>query len=127
MDELKTCRLCGSGFRKMSRTVKIFLVLFIYIAQGKEVPNILIHPFFLLPATKLGQGNVFTGVCDSVHRGGRCLPQCMLAYHHHHHPGSRHPPPHRACWEIRSTRGRYASYWNAVLSFNFSSIHFCFM
>ena len=26
---------------------------------------------------------------------------------------SRHPP-RRACWEIRSTRGRYASYWNAT-------------
>ena len=25
------------------------------------------------------------------------------------------PPQHRACWEIRSTRGRYASYWNAIL------------
>ena len=25
---------------------------------------------FLPPATKLGQGFVFTGVCDSVHRGG---------------------------------------------------------
>ena len=24
----------------------------------------------LPPATKLGQGNVFTSVCDSVHRGG---------------------------------------------------------
>ena len=43
----------------------------------------------LLPATKLGQGNVFTGVCDSVHRGG--LPQCMLGYP----PGSRHPPPRK--------------------------------
>ena len=40
-------------------------------------------------------------------------------------PGSRHPPDqspppqeqtprHRACWEIRSTRGRYASCWNAT-------------
>ena len=31
--------------------------------------------------------------------------------------GNRHPPPfhRRACWEIRSTRGRYASYWNAIL------------
>ena len=29
---------------------------------------------FLLPATtKLGQGNVFTGICDSVHTGGVCL------------------------------------------------------
>ena len=48
-------------------------------------------------------------------------------------PGSRHPPweqtytppkeqtppeqthPCRACWEIRSTHGRYAFYWNAIL------------
>ena len=30
-------------------------------------------------------------------------------------PGSRHPRPWcRACWEIRSMRGRYASYWNAL-------------
>ena len=28
-------------------------------------------------------------------------------------PGT--PPQCRACWEIRSTRGRYASYWNAIL------------
>ena len=42
-----------------------------------HVPSI--SPFFasLPAATKLGQGNVFTGVCDSVHRGGG-LPQCML-------------------------------------------------
>ena len=32
-----------------------------------------------------------------------------------HPPGSRHPPRCRACWEIRSTRGRYTSYWNAIL------------
>ena len=45
-------------------------------------------PQFLRRATKLGQGYVFTGVCDSVHRGGMGLPQCMLGYH----PQSRHPP-----------------------------------
>ena len=54
---------------------------------------------FLPPATKLGQGYIFTGVCDSVHRGG--LPQCMLGYHplgadtppeQAHPPRSRHPP-----------------------------------
>ena len=27
----------------------------------------------LPPATKLGQGYIFTGVCDSVHRGGACV------------------------------------------------------
>ena len=30
-------------------------------------------------------------------------------------PGTRYPTWHRACWEIRSTRGRYASYWNVFL------------
>ena len=25
------------------------------------------------------------------------------------------PPPSSACWEIRATSGRYASYWNAYL------------
>ena len=43
----------------------------------------------------------------------------------HHPPRSKHPPgadtspPCSACWEIRATSGRYASYWNAFLSFIF--------
>ena len=49
-----------------------------------------LHGSVFLPAvTKLGQGNVFTGVCDSVNRGG--LPQCMLGYHHHPPPRTRPP------------------------------------
>ena len=63
----------------------------------------------LPPATKLGQGYVFTRVCDSVQGGLDQAP-----------PGSRHlprkqTPQHSACWEIRATSGRYASYWNAIL------------
>ena len=89
-----------------------------------------------------GQGNIFTPVCHSVHRGG--LPQCMLGYTPPEQtppqtrpPGSRHPPGSRPPWadtppprsrhpspreadsSIRSTSGRYASYWNAFLSFLF--------
>ena len=30
-------------------------------------------------------------------------------------PPGAYTPRRRACWEIRSTRGRYASYWNAIL------------
>ena len=63
---------------------------------------------YLPPATKLGQGYVFTGVCDSVHRG-------VSASVHAGIPPQQTPPRRRACWEIRSTRGRYASYWNALL------------
>ena len=48
------------------------------------------NAFLLPPATKLGQGNIFTGNCDSVHRGG--LPQCMLGYHTHTPRPGRHPP-----------------------------------
>ena len=88
------------------------------------------NAFLLPPATKLGQGYIFTAVCESVHRGG--LPQCMLGYHIPQeqtsphppqsrppprpgthlprpgtpHPGADTPPQYRACWEIRSTRGR---------------------
>ena len=47
--------------------------------------------FFLVsslpPATKLGQGYVFTGVCDSVHRGVSASVHAGIP-----HPPSRHPP-----------------------------------
>ena len=64
-------------------------------------------------------------VIHSVHRAG--LPQCMLGYPPPEQtpPQSRHPPwtrppgrrhlPWEADSSIRSTRGRYASYWNAFL------------
>ena len=48
---------------------------------------------------------LFTGASASVHAG---MP-----------PGKETPhketPLHTACWVIRSTSGRYASYWNAIL------------
>ena len=54
----------------------------------------------LPPATKLGQGYVFTGVCDSVHRGGVCISACWDTTtplgadppRSRHPPGIRHPP-----------------------------------
>ena len=95
--------------------------------------RVFIH--LLPPAIKLGQGYVFTRICDSVHGGGG-LSHCILGYtprdqrqapppRDQRHapprdqrqappPGSRHPQ-HSACWEIRATSGRYASYWNAIL------------
>ena len=103
---------------------------------------------FLLAATKLGQDNVFTSVCDSVHRDGsssvhagipppqeqtpapgadtplgpdppeqtprdQTPPQADIALGAD--PGSRHPPREADSGIIRSTSGRYASYWNAFL------------
>ena len=98
----------------------------------------------LPPATKLGQGYIFTGICNSVHGGGSA--SCMLGYHP---PARQTPPPDKAdsptarqthlarrppgkadplpwqgrpplrsaCWEIRSTSRWYASYWNVILVF----------
>ena len=43
-----------------------------------------IFGMFLPPATKLGQGNVFTSVCDSVHGGGGWRAwqgACMVGRH----------------------------------------------
>ena len=97
-----------------------------------------------LPATtKLGQGNVFTGICDSVNRGCLSTPGADPPKCRHpegadtpplppptpgsRHPQSRHPPrsrhthpreqtpPRETDSSIQSTSGRYASYWNAFL------------
>ena len=98
-------------------------------------------PVVLLPpATKLGQGYVFTCVCDSVHGGVwpiACwdtpplnqrqapLPRDQ-APRQSRLPWDQAPPKCGACWEIWATSGRYASYWNAILFFKCvrTSIHF---
>ena len=84
-----------------------------------------------------GQGNFFTGVCLSTGGGeGVCLSACWDAIPTptgwrtppmENPPGGRTPPdgepppqmenhpPREADSSIRSTSGRYASYWNAFL------------
>ena len=90
------------------------------------------------PQRSCGQGNVFTGVCLSTGGEGVCLSACWdvmpppdQAYTP---PGPGRPPldqadppwtrqtppdqtdpPREADSSIRSTSGRYASYWNAFL------------
>ena len=59
----------------------------------------------------------------SRHPQSKYMPQCMLGYtpwsrppwEQTAPPGADPPPLHSACWEIRATSGRYASYWNAYL------------
>ena len=53
---------------------------------------------FLSPATKLGQGYVFTGVCYSVNRGGTSPPLRADT------PQSRHPPPASMVWDTVDAR-----------------------
>ena len=104
---------------------------------------------FLPPATKLGQGNIFTSVCQEfcplggrawqgacvvggMHSGG-CAWQgaCMAGGHVWQGEGDMHG--RGACmaggvrgryYEIRSMSGRYALYWNAFLFYNDSRIIF---
>ena len=88
---------------------------------------------WLLPtATKLGQGNIFTSVCQefcpqggrvsaSVHAGIHPLPPSPQeqtpsgADPPGQTPPGEQTPPREADCSIRSTSGRYASYWNAFL------------
>ena len=74
-----------------NKTMLVFSITLLNFSTAYVTPL----PFKYLPAaTKLGQGNVFTGICDSVHRGGVCLSACWDATP----PGadtpaqSRHPP-----------------------------------
>ena len=89
--------------------------------------------FLLPPANEVWGKVIFLHLFVILFTGG--LPHCMLGYtpqqqtppeqtppEQTHHPlgadtplGSRHPPGHSACWEIRATSGRYASYWNVFL------------
>ena len=74
---------------------------------------------------------MFLQVCVCP-RGGGCLPQCMLECqtpppdqtdpppNQADPPGPGRPPPREADSSIRSTSGRYASYWNAFLFFTWS-------
>ena len=79
---------------------------------------------FSPPATKLGQGNIFSSLCQEF------CPQQGSAPLHAGIPPSpgvdtpldQAPPRRSASWEIRATSGWYASYWNAILSF----FNFCF-
>ena len=89
------------------------------------------------PGTPLGAGTPQTR-----HPPGPGTPQTR--HPQSRHPQTRHPPrpgtpldqappdqaappPRcRACWEIRSTRGRYASYWNAILCCNISTLGLCY-
>ena len=50
----------------------------------------------LPPATKLGQGYIFTRICDSVNKGGICLSACWdTPLQEQTPPGSRPPPRSR--------------------------------
>ena len=74
---------------------------------------------YLPPANEVWGKVIFSVACvkNSVYGVGG-LPQCMLGYpptRHPQGPGQGTPPPSSVCWEIRSTSGRYASYWNAIL------------
>ena len=92
----------------------------------------------LLPAaTKLGQVNIFTSMCQEFcPRGGRVSASVHAGIHtppdqadtpwtrqtppppdqaDTHPPPGPGRPPREADSSIRSTSGRYASYWNAFL------------
>ena len=91
--------------------------------------------YYYRPQRSCGQGHVFTGVCLSTGGEGVCLSACWDAIPPpawRAPPGWRTPPgwktappgwrtppdeepPPEADSSIRSTSGRYASYWNAFL------------
>ena len=163
-------------FIGISTFVDVSVNIGIFIVQFSYVPVFLLYVMddFYRPKRSFGQGNIFTSVCHSVHRGGGCLLQIFgggacskffwgggawtgtpplagtpLPWQAPPSPGrhppwqappsgrhpplagtpppgrhpplagtppGRHPPRQAPPPRIRSTLGRYASYWNAFLS-----------
>ena len=111
-----------------SRPIRLFHI-HTKLAMMALMPTLYSRTFvvFFITARKrsLGQGNIFIGMCQEFcSQGG--LPQCMLGCHppREQTPPQEQTPPSGAEppvgeREIRSTRGRYASYWNASLLFVF--------
>ena len=125
---------------QMSETMLKWSIISNLTERGKNYKDFIntrcIISNFYRRKRSLGQGNIFIGVSRILFTGGG-LRQCMLGCHpsgsrhppHReqtplppaaHPPGSAHPreqtPPRSTAFcEIRSTRGRYASYWNAFL------------
>ena len=96
----------------------------------------------LPPANEVWGKVIFSVACvkNSVHGGGKYLgrytPRAGTPPRQVHPPAGTTPPPIRyiptpwagtpprsnACWEIRATSGRYASYWNAFLFSRYGDI-----
>ena len=107
-------------------------------AMPAQLQFILISIFYYRPQRSCGQGNIFTPVCHSVHRGvclrqnplgadtppppGADIPWVRHPLGAYNPPGSRHPrqqTPPQAHSSIWSTSGRYSSYWNEFLSISY--------
>ena len=97
---MSSCRVFDRQIKRRTSRLfnpSIFRFAFLFFS------NVSFITFAFLPAaTKLGQGNVFTGVCDSVHRGGVSASV---------HAGIPHPPkqaspPEQALPESRPPRSR---------------------
>ena len=84
------------------------------------------------PGTPLGAGTPQTrhppglGTPQTRHPPDQAPPQTRHPPNTRHSPNQAASPQCRACWEIRSTRGRYASYWNAILCCNILTLGLCY-
>ena len=97
------------------------------VIQGLFQCHILSPSVPLFPIVITARNEVGGSVCQEFClQWGDCLIACWdtppeqtpppRKRGRHTPPGANTPPPrHSACWEIRATSGRYASYWNAIL------------
>ena len=96
----------------------------IYLPPANEVWGkvVFLHLFVIL-FTEGGSASVHAGIPPRDQAPpGTDTPSGAATLTQEQTPPTRHPPPEqthtprsKACWEIRSTSGRYASYWNAIL------------
>ena len=130
------------NFVCINLSLHYYTMCMVYNEWDDKFCFITMKKYFYRPQRSCGQGNIFTPVCHSVHRGGVCLSACWdtpppdqtpppgPGRHprdqtprdqaepprtRHHHPPTRQTAAPEADSSIRSMSGRYASYWNAFL------------
>ena len=84
------CHTVSERFKRFTDSVRIDSGIELSIFIRNYFPKLC----FLPPATKLGQGYIFTGMCDSVHRGGSASVHAGIppTPRSRHLPQSKHPP-----------------------------------
>ena len=101
-----------------ARVVRILLecnLVIVPIMYTDTIHNLFAHILFIVhPPSPPPQTN-----SHGRHSPRQTSPQSRHTLRADNPPGQTPPqeqtPPRKACWEIWSTRGRYASYWNAIL------------
>ena len=81
-----TVPVAGIGWGSMLIRNDCYVTITVDCGSTNTIPHSLLVIVFTAWKRSLGQGTIFSSVCQEFCSQGRGLPQCMLGYHHPSHP-----------------------------------------